>query len=129
MLYDYAESQSVAEAANGLVAVRTAQELMPDLILLDLRLPHLNGIQAAKQISQVAPDATILFLSMNKDADIVREAMNTGAKGYVLKTDAGSELWPAIETVLLQKNQYLSSGVRLKAKVSPNQSVAGQCRP
>lgn len=119
MLHDYAELQSVAEAANGPDAARSAEQLMPDLILLDLNLPHLSGIEAARQICQVAPDATIVFVSMNKDTDLVREALNAGAKGYVLKTDAGSELWSAIETVLLQKNQYLSSGVRFKAESAP----------
>lgn len=119
MLHDYAELQSVAEVANGPHPVRSVQQLMPDLILLELNLPHLNGIEAARQICQVTPDATIVFVSMNKDTDLVREALNAGAKGYVLKTDAGSELWSALETVLLQKNQYLSSGVRFMAESAP----------
>jgi DNA-binding NarL/FixJ family response regulator len=91
-------------------AVQKARELKPDLMLLDVGLPHLNGIEAAKRIRQVAPDVTILFLSMNNQVDLVLAALSTGAKGYVLKKDAGSELWPAIEAVL-QGQQYVSRGV------------------
>ena len=85
MLRHYAEAESISESADRIEAVGKAHELKPDLILLDLQLPRLNGIEAAKQIGEVAPDATILFVSMNKDADVVREALKTGAKGYVLK--------------------------------------------
>jgi len=115
MLRDYAELQSVSETANGIEAVQKARELRPDLILLDLHLPRLNGIEAAKQIHEVVPDAAILFASMDKDADLVRKALNNGAMGYVLKTDAGSELWPAVLAVL-QKKRYLSRGVHLTAE-------------
>lgn len=112
LLRDYAEVQSISETADGVEAVHKALELNPDLILLDLHLPRLNGIEAAKQILGLAPDATILFVSMNKDADLVREALKTGAMGYVLKIDAGTELWPAIRSVL-QKKRYLSRGAQL----------------
>jgi DNA-binding NarL/FixJ family response regulator len=80
------------------------------LILLDIGLPRLNGIEAAKQIRQVAPGTKIVFLTMNGDVDVVRAALDTGAKGYVLKADAASELWPAIEAVLHAKH-YVSSSV------------------
>jgi len=80
------------------------------LILLDIGLPHLNGIEAAKQIRQVLPGAKILFLTLNRDPDVVQGALDTGAKGYVLKADAGSELYPAIEAVL-QGKRYVSGGL------------------
>jgi len=98
------------EAADGLEAVQKASELKPDLILLDIGLPGLNGIEAAKQIRQAVPGAKILFLTLNSDPDVARVALDTNAKGYVLKADAGSELWPAIEAVLHGK-QYFSSGL------------------
>jgi CheY-like chemotaxis protein len=110
MLRHYAEAE-ISESADGIEAVGKAHELKPDLILLDLQLPRLNGIEAAIQIGEVAPDATILFVSMNKDADVVREALKTGAKGYVLKTDAATELWPAIRSVL-QRMEYVSRSAR-----------------
>jgi len=111
MLIRHAELRLVGEVADGLEAVQKTEELKPDLILLDIGLPHLNGIEAAKQIRQVVPGTTILFLTLNRDADVVREALSTGAKGYVLKADAGKELWPAIEAVL-QGKQYVSSGLK-----------------
>lgn len=94
------EYQIVAEVADGLEAVQKAQELQPDLILLDIGLPHLNGIDAARQIRQVARGAKILFVSQIKDADVVRAALNSGAEGYVLKAVAEAELLPAIAAVL-----------------------------
>jgi len=104
----HSELRLVAELADGLEAVQKARELKPDLILLDIGLPSLNGIEAAKQIRQVVPNTKILFLTLNRDPDVVRAALDTGAKGYVLKEDAGSELWPAIEMVL-RSDQFVSS--------------------
>jgi len=117
MLRDFAEIDSINQAADGIEAVDKARELKPDLILLDLHLPRLNGIEAAKQIREIAPATTILFVSMNRDAEVVREALKTGGSGYVLKTDAGGELWPAIRSVL-QKKVYLSRDVHLTAEGS-----------
>ena len=111
MLQTYADCGLLCEAEDGIEAVQRATELKPQLILLDLDLPRLNGIEAAKQITQSTPDSTILFVSMNNCADVVSEALSTGAKGYLLKIDAGNELWPAIQSVL-QNKQYLSRGLR-----------------
>jgi len=110
MLTRYAELQIVGEAADGVEAVQKAEELHPDLILLDISLPHLNGIESAKQIHQLVPATKILFLTLNNDANIAHAALDNGANGYVLKTDAESELWPAIEATL-QGKQYVSSGL------------------
>jgi DNA-binding NarL/FixJ family response regulator len=108
----HAELQLVGEAANGVEAVKQASELHPDLILLDIGLPHLNGIEAAKQIHQILPTATILFVTMHKGKELVQAALGNGAIGFVLKTDAEKELWPAIQAVL-QSKQFVSSGVGL----------------
>ena len=110
LLEGHGELLLAGEAADGLEAVQKASELKPDLILLDIGLPGLNGIEAAKQIRQAVPGAKILFLTLNSDPDVARVALDTNAKGYVLKADAGSELWPAIEAVLHGK-QYFSSGL------------------
>jgi two-component system nitrate/nitrite response regulator NarL len=101
----------VAEIADGLEAVQEAKELQPDLVLLDIGLPNLNGLEAANRIRQVAPSAKILFLTQNNDKDIVRAALSSGAQGYVLKTDAGSELLPAVAGVL-GGDDFVSSGIK-----------------
>ena len=112
MLKGHLGFQIVGEAADGLEAVQKAEELHPDVILLDIGLPGLNGIEAAKRIHQLVPDTTILFLTLSNDANLVRTALDSIAKGYVLKADAGSELWHAIEAVL-QGKRYLSSSLVL----------------
>jgi DNA-binding NarL/FixJ family response regulator len=111
MLKDQADCGSVCEVGDGIEAVERATELKPRLILLDLDIPRLNGIEAARQIAQFSPDSAILFVSMENCPDVVAEALSTGAKGYVLKADAGTELWTAIEAVL-QNKQYLSRSLR-----------------
>jgi DNA-binding NarL/FixJ family response regulator len=103
--------QVIAEAVDGLEAVQKAQDLRPDIILLDIALPNLNGIEAARRIRQLSPDSKIIFLSQNNDVDIVREALSTGAYGYVRKTDVRQELLPAVDAVLGGK-QFVSSSVR-----------------
>jgi len=112
MLQSYAELQIIGETGDGEAAVRQAAEMRPDLILLDVSLPRLNGIEAAKQIQKLLPTTAILFLSMNHHQEVVRTALNSGAHGYVLKADAQNELRPAIEAVL-QGKKFVSSGVRL----------------
>ena len=101
----------VAEIADGLEAVQKAKELQPDLILLDIGLPNLDGLEAANRIRQVASGAKILFLTNNRDKDIVRAALATGAQGYVLKTDARGELLPAVARVL-GGDDFVSSGIQ-----------------
>ena len=110
MLKGHAEVRLVGEVADGLAAVQEARKLKPNLILLAIDLPKLNGIEAAKRIRQVLPGARILFLSMESEADVVQAALNSGGQGYVLKTDAGSELCPAIKAAV-QGKTYVSSGV------------------
>jgi DNA-binding NarL/FixJ family response regulator len=97
------ELQVVGEASDGLEAVQKAVELKPDLILLDIGLPTLSGIEAARQIRKLAPESKIIFLSQESSAEIVQEALSLGAWGYVVKTMAESELLTAVETVISGK--------------------------
>jgi DNA-binding NarL/FixJ family response regulator len=103
--------QVIAEASDGSEAVHKAADLKPDLILLDIGLPKLNGIEAARRIRQLSPGSKIIFLSQNNDRDILRAALSAGALGYVPKTDAGSELLPAMDAVL-QGHQFVSSSLK-----------------
>jgi DNA-binding NarL/FixJ family response regulator len=100
----------VGEAADGVEAVEKALEIQPDVILLDIALPILNGIDAARQIGLVAPTTKVVFLTQNNDPDVIRTALSYGA-GYVLKMDAGRDLLPAIEAVL-RGEVFLSSALK-----------------
>ena len=95
--------QVIGEVSDGSQAVHQARLLQPDMILLDIGLPTLNGIEAARQIRKVSPASKILFVTENRSADIVGEALNTGATGYVVKSDAARELLSAIKAVLESK--------------------------
>jgi DNA-binding NarL/FixJ family response regulator len=97
------ELQIVCEVWDGLESVQRAEELQPDLVLLDVGLPHLNGIEAARRICTVSPRSKILFLSENRSPDIADEALLAGACGYVVKSDAARDLLPAVESVLKGK--------------------------
>lgn len=97
----------ICEVSNGLEAVQKAKELKPDLILLDIGLPKLNGIAAARQIRAFSPKSKILFLTVESSAEVVREAMQLGA-GFVVKTDASTELLSAVRAVMLGQ-QFLST--------------------
>jgi DNA-binding NarL/FixJ family response regulator len=94
------EFQVIAEAADGLEAVRGAEQLQPDLILLDIGLPRLNGMAAARRIRNVSPKSKIIFVTQESDPDVVQEAFNLGAWGYVVKTQAGTDLLAAVDAVL-----------------------------
>jgi DNA-binding NarL/FixJ family response regulator len=100
----------VGEAADGDEAVQKVQKLQPDVILLDISLPGLNGIFAARAIRQLAPASKILFVSENRSPDIAEEALRTGATGFVIKSDAARELLPAIRTVLEGK-RFISASL------------------
>jgi DNA-binding NarL/FixJ family response regulator len=98
----------IGEVADGLEAVHQAEALQPDLILLDIGLPGLNGIEAARRIGELVPNARIIFLTQESSADVVREAFSLGAWGYVIKLQAGEELLIAVESVM-QNKQFRSS--------------------
>ena len=103
----------IVEAYDGMAAIQMAKELQPDLILIDIGLPKLNGIEAAKHLRTVAPRADLLFLSQETDADIVHEAFRQGAKAYVHKHLALDYLLPAID-VVRWGSQFVSGGLEFK---------------
>lgn len=104
------EIQTIGEATDGLEAVRKAAELKPDLILLDIGLPGLNGIEAARRIRERSPESKILFCSENRSGDIVEEALSTGAVGYIAKSEAARDLLAAVRAVL-QGEEFVSSSL------------------
>jgi len=112
------ELQIVGEVGDGFEAVQKARELKPDLILLDIGLPNLDGLEAARGIRQVAPDTKIVFLTQNNDKDVVLAALSTGAQGYVLKADAGAELLTAVAGIL-GGDDFVSSGIEVDESSNP----------
>lgn len=113
-LQSYPCVEIVAQAENGLDAVERAAALQPDLILLDIGLPGLNGIDAARRIRTLAPDAKIVFLTLESSPDIVHEALNLGALGFVLKASSMRDLALAIDAVSHGK-KFVSDGLDDKA--------------
>jgi len=105
-----AEAKTIDEAVNGFEALRKAEDMKPDLLLLDIGLPGLNGIEVAKRLRETVPTTKIVLLSMYRQSELVAEALATGAHAYVLKTDVERELWTAIEAVL-DGRKYVSTGL------------------
>ena len=97
------ELQVVGEASDGLEALHRAVELRPDLILLDIGLPSLNGFKVARQIRSLVPESKIIFLTQESSADVVEEALSLGARGYIMKTRAQADLFSAVEAALSGK--------------------------
>ena len=124
-LRQHPEFEILYEASDGLDAVEKAEELGPDLILMDVGLPMLNGIEAARRILDRTPQSNILFLSENRSSDIATAALSTGASGYVLKADAGSELLCAVEAVL-QGKRFVSARLAARDASEPGN---GKCPP
>jgi len=129
-----ADLQVIGEASDGLQAVQKAAELQPDLILLDIGLPTLNGIEAARRMRKLSPESKVLFLSQESSADIVEEALRLGAWGYIVKTHAGSELLASMEAVR-QGRRFISAelaghvraelgDVQTPNRLHPNQVLA-----
>jgi DNA-binding NarL/FixJ family response regulator len=103
--------QIVAEVSDGQEAVQKAKELETDLMLLDVGLPKLNGIAAARQIRNFIPHAKIIFVTQESCAEIAEEAFNSGGRGYVVKARAGTDLLAAVDAIL-EGRLFISCGVR-----------------
>jgi two-component system response regulator NreC len=135
--------QVICKAQDGLEAVQQARKLQPDLIVIDVGLPKMHGIEAIRQIREHLPRSKVLFVSQNSDADVVQRAFEVGGNGYVLKAQAGSDLLPALEAVL-QGRRFVSSGLgehaatdrsptpdhsRTRSRTGSRSKKAGDLRP
>jgi len=94
------ELQVVGEASDGLEALQKAVEFRPDLILLDIGLPNLNGIEVARQLRSLVPESKIIFLTQESSADVMQEAFSVGARGYVTKHKLLDDLFAAVANVI-----------------------------
>jgi len=110
ILSSHADLQVVGEAANGREAVELAGKLRPDIVLLDVQMPELNGIEATRQMVAANPRIRILVLSMHKEAVYVREILRAGARGYILKDAIDTELLSALRSVA-NGDGYISPAV------------------
>ena len=113
----------VGEAKDGCEAVDLAATLQPDVVLLDVGMPGINGMETALLIRQVAPNAKIVFLTVTGDRDLIEHAFQVGALGYVLKTD-GRELGAAIEAAI-HNSHFVSSGAVQDLRSQSQSPVAG----
>jgi DNA-binding NarL/FixJ family response regulator len=116
MLSKHPDLQVVGEASDGLHAVHKAEILQPDLILLDLGLPGINGLEAARRIRRLSPKPKLIFVSQESSTEIVEEAIRSGAQGYLTKTELVSQLLPAIEAVLQGRRFLLGTSVPVDSR-------------
>jgi len=107
ILHPFPEWELCGEADNGNDAIRMAEELKPEVIIMDLSMPGLNGIEATRAIRKAQPGVKILLLTLHESAELVRSAFRAGARGYLLKTDAEQELVKAL-TVVTGQGTYIS---------------------
>jgi DNA-binding NarL/FixJ family response regulator len=107
ILHPFPEWELCGEADNGNDAIRMAEELKPDVIIMDLSMPGLNGIEATRAIRKTQPGVKIVLLTLHESAELVRSAFRAGARGYLLKTDAEQELVKAL-AVVVGEGAYIS---------------------
>ena len=111
----------VGEARNGREAVTKARELKPDVVIMDFTMPELNGREATRQIRKELPETEVLILTMHESEELVREVLAAGARGYVLKSDAGRALVDALKAMAEQKPYFTSkiSALVLEGYLNP----------
>ena len=108
LMEDQAGWQVVAEAGTGRQAVEKAKATTPDVCVLDVTMPELNGLEAARQIKKLLPNVEILILTVHESEQVAAEVLKVGARGYILKSDAGRELVVAVKAVSAHKNYFTS---------------------
>ena len=110
ILQAYPEWRICAEAADGQEAVRLAESLQPEVIIMDVSMPGLNGLEATRIIHNILPQIKILLLTLHSSTELVRSAFRVGARGYVLKSDAENELVRALN-VIAGDGTYVSPAI------------------
>lgn len=134
MLEAQRDCQVVGEAADGRQAVAMTKDLNPDVVILDIGMPSLNGLEATRQILKLRPQTKVLILTMHESDSIIREVLDAGARGYILKTDAGRDLVTAVDSLRRNKTFFTSRVSQmildgfLKGDARPKAHEAGAVR-
>lgn len=102
------DCEVVGEASDGRQAVQMTKDLNPDIVVLDIGMPLLNGLEATRQILKMRPQTKVLILTMHESDTVIREVLDAGARGYILKTDAGRDLVTAVESLRRNKTFFTS---------------------
>ena len=108
MLDSQRDCKVVGEASDGRQAVAMTKELNPDVVILDIAMPSLNGLEATRQILKMRPHTKVLILTMHESDTVIREVLDAGARGYILKTDAGRDLVTAVDSLRRNKTFFTS---------------------
>ena len=106
LLHRQCELEGLAEASEGLEAIEKARRLQPLLVLMDIGLPDVSGIEAARRIRDASPKSKIIFLTQETSPEVISEAVKLGASGYVFKSEAATNLVPALQAVLSGKQFF-----------------------
>ena len=124
ILHAYPEWEFCGEAENGKDAIRLADELKPEIIIMDVSMPGLNGIEATRAIRKLQPEVKIVLLTLHESAELLRSAFRAGARGYLLKTDAEQELVKAL-SVVAGEGAYISPKMDSEVVKSVMQEMSG----
>lgn len=128
------ECEVVGEAADGRQAITLVKDLNPDIVILDISMPMLNGLEATRQILKIRPQTKVLILTMHESDPLIRDVLDAGARGYILKTDAGRDLVTAVESLRRNKTFFTSRVSQmildgfLKGDSRPSDSEGGGIR-
>lgn len=117
------------EAVNGRQVVALAQQLKPDIVIMDVTMPELNGLEAARQILKAVPDVQVLVLSVHESEELVRDIIEIGAHGYVLKSDAGRELTAAMQALRNRETFFTSRVAQIALRAYRNKPATGGAPP
>lgn len=119
------------EASNGREAVALANKLVPDVVIMDLTMPELNGLEATRRIRKDLPNTEVLILTMHESEQLMHEVLRSGARGFVLKSDAGNVIFDAVECLSKHKGYFTSkaSEVLVKAYLTPEEQMATVVAP
>lgn len=129
LLESQPDCEICGEAATGHQVVALAQQLKPDIAILDITMPELNGLEAARQILKAVPDVRVLILSVHESEELVREILDTGAHGYVLKSDAGRELTAAMQALRKRETFFTSRVAQIALRAYRNKKPASAAPP